>query len=49
MKQIAAIQHGDHLHTRRQDAVVEFVDFLVNGIERRLLFSAFAHVDGCPE
>ena len=43
MQQIAAIQHGDHLHAGRQDAVVELVHLLVNGLERGLLFRALAH------
>ena len=43
MQQIAAIQHGYDFHAGRQDAVVEFVDFLVNRLERRLLLGAFAH------
>src|SRR5271157_3237237 len=31
MKEIAAVQHGNDLHARGQDAVVEFVHLLVNG------------------
>ena len=46
MKQIAAIQHGDDLHAGRQDAVVQLVHLLVNGIERGLLLGAFAHQHG---
>ena len=46
MKQIAAIQHGNDLHARGQEAVVEFVYFLVNGVERGLLLCAFAHQHG---
>ena len=49
MKQIAAVQHGNDLHTGRQDAVVELVHLLVNGIERGLLFRAFSHQHRCPE
>src|SRR3984957_10023294 len=43
MQEIAAIQHGNDRHARGQDAVVEFVHLLVNRIERRLFFGAFAH------
>ena len=42
-QQVAAVQHGHDLHARRQNAVVELVDFFVNGIQRGLLFCAFAH------
>ncbi len=42
-QQIAAVEHGNDLHAGRQDAVIELVDFLVNGIECGLLFRAFAH------
>ena len=43
MQQIAAIHHRNHLHARRQDAVVELVDLFVNRRERWFLFRAFAH------
>src|ERR1700733_15316745 len=43
VKQVAAIQHGNNLHAGRQDAVVQLVHFLVNGVERGLLLGAFAH------
>jgi len=46
--QIAAIQHGYHLHPGRQDAVVELVDFLVNGLERGFLLGAFARSSTPP-
>ena len=32
-KKIAAIQHGNDLHTLRQDALVELLHFLVNPVE----------------
>src|ERR1017187_1881279 len=43
MKEIAAIQHGDNLHTWGQDPVVELIHLLVNCLERCLLFGALAH------
>ena len=43
MEKIAAVQHGNDLHTGGQEAVVELVDFIVNGVERGLFFGAFAH------
>ena len=46
MQQVAAIEHGNDFHAGRQKAVVKFVDFLVNGVERGLLFRAFAHEHG---
>src|SRR5271166_3169944 len=43
MKEIAAVQHGNDLYARRQDAVVEFVHLFVNGLKRGLLFCTFPH------
>src|ERR1700733_13685361 len=43
MKQIAAVEHRDDLHTLRQDVIVEFVHLLVNRFERRAFFGSLAH------
>ncbi len=43
VQQVAAIQHGDHLHPLRQDTVVQLVDFLVNCVERGLFLGALPH------
>src|ERR1700677_2469703 len=43
MKQIAAVEHGDHLHPLAEDVIVEFVHLLVNRFERGAFFGALAH------
>src|SRR5580692_3867651 len=43
MKQIAAVEHGNNLHTRRQDVIVELVYLLVNPFDRWAFFRPFAH------
>ena len=42
VQQVAAVQHGNHLHAGWQNAVVELVHFVVDGLERGFLFRAFA-------
>src|SRR5271165_4315695 len=43
MKQIAAVEHGDDLHTLGQDVIVELVHLLVNPFDRRAFFGPLAH------
>src|SRR5580658_9667603 len=43
MEQIAAIEHGNDLHTLGQNVIVELVHLFVNPIDRRAFFSPFAH------
>src|ERR1022692_4272004 len=43
MKQIAAVEHGNDLHTLGQDVIVEFVHLLVNPVERRTFLGPLAH------
>src|ERR1017187_8702544 len=43
MKQIAAVEHGDDLHTLGQDVIVEFVHLLVNPFDRGAFFGPLAH------
>src|ERR1035441_3576649 len=43
MKQIAAVEHGNDLHTVGQDVIVEIVHLLVNPVERGAFFGPLAH------
>ncbi len=43
MKQVAAIEHGNYLHTLGQNAIVELVHFLVNRFERGAFLGPLAH------
>src|ERR1700691_2471571 len=43
MKQIAAVEHWNDLHTLGQDVIVELVHLLVNPFERGALFGPLAH------
>src|ERR1017187_4474041 len=43
MQQIAAVEHGNDLHTLRQDVVVELLHLLVNPVECRAFFGPLAH------
>src|SRR5580698_5010082 len=45
VQQVAAIQHRNHLHARRKDAMIQLVDLLVNGFQSRFFVGAFAHQD----
>ena len=42
VNQIAAIEEGDDLNSRRQDVIVEFFHFFVNAFKGRLRRCAFA-------
>src|SRR5208282_6643231 len=43
MKQIAAVEHGNDLHTLGQDVIVELVHLLVNLFKRGAFFGPLAH------
>ena len=43
MKQIAAVEHGNDLHTLGQDVIVELFHLLVNRFERGAFFGPLAH------
>ena len=43
MKQIAAVEHGNNLHTLGQDVIVELFHLLVNRFERGAFFGPLAH------
>src|SRR5580698_6734177 len=43
MKQIAAVEHGNDLHTFGQDVIVELVHLVVNPFERGAFFGPLAH------
>src|ERR1700691_2326243 len=43
MEQIAAVEHGNDLHTLGQDVIVELVHLLVNPFERGAFFGPLAH------
>src|SRR5579863_2149091 len=43
MKQIAAVEHGDDLHTLGQDVIVQLLHLLVNPFDRRAFFGPLAH------
>src|SRR6202167_5082057 len=43
MKQIAAVEHGNDLHTLGQDVIVELVHLVVNPFERGAFFGPLAH------
>src|ERR1700677_4103152 len=43
MKQIAAVEHGNDLHTLGQDVIVELVHLLMNPIDRGAFFGPLAH------
>src|SRR5580693_102253 len=43
MKQIAAVEHGNDLHTLGQDVIVQFVHLLVNRFKRWAFFGPLAH------
>src|ERR1700691_3273086 len=45
MEQIAAVEHGNDLHTLGQDVVVELVHLLVNPFECGAFFGPLAHQD----
>src|SRR5271165_3628821 len=42
-KQIAAVEHGDDLHTLGQDVIVQLVHLLVNSFDRGTFFGPLAH------
>src|SRR5580658_6588360 len=43
MKQIAAVEHGNDLHTLGQDVIVELFYLLVNPFQRGAFFGPLAH------
>src|SRR5580658_9152304 len=43
MKQIAAVEHGNDLHTLGQDVIVELVHLLMNPFDRGAFFGPLAH------
>src|SRR5580692_9974129 len=43
MKQIAAVEHGNDLHTLGQDVIVELVNLVVNPFKRGAFFGPLAH------
>ena len=45
MHQIAAIEKRNHLHAGRKDVIVQFLNFGVNAIERRVRIRAFPQQD----
>ncbi len=42
MNQIAAIEKRNNFHTRRQNVIVEFVNFLVNALQCSVCGRAFS-------
>ena len=43
MKQIAAVEHADQLHTLDHDVIVELAYLLLNPLDRRIFFGALTH------
>src|ERR1700678_4797079 len=43
MKQIAAVEHGNDLHTLGKDVIVELVHLLMNPFDRGAFFGPLAH------
>src|SRR6185312_4873514 len=45
MNQVAAVQVGNHLHPRRQDALVQFLDLRVDAVQGAIRLGALAQKD----